>query len=102
MVKHVVLFKFRDDVAVGERDAAYKDFRCGILSLAEKFPAVKKIEVGRNINPAESWDICLVGEFASMDALAAYSSHPEHLRVAGELKQKLAGRSCVDYEMPEN
>ena len=51
------------------------------------------------MNSQESWDICLCGEFESMEDVVSYSTHPEHLKVSGALKPLLSGRSSVDYEV---
>ena len=94
MIKHVVLFRFKDDIAAEDRKNAFESFRSGIMSLV-----IRKIEVGYNVNSQESWDICLCGEFESMEDVVSYSTHPEHLKVSGALKSLLSGRSCVDYEV---
>ena len=99
MIKHVVLFRFKDDIAAEDRKNAFESFRSGIMSLVKIIPVIRKIEVGYNVNSQESWDICLCGEFESMEDVVAYSTHPEHLKVSGALKPLLSGRSCVDYEV---
>ena len=98
MVKHIVLFRFRDDISEEQKESAFNSFRSGILSLTDIIPQIKSIEVGRNINSDEVWDICLCGEFNSLEDVKKYANHPEHLKVAGALKVFLNGRSCVDYE----
>ncbi len=98
MVKHVVLFRFRDDVDAETRAAAASAFKSGILALKAVIPTIRKIEVGFNINVSEQWDICLYSEFDSLEDALAYGRHPEHVKVASALKPLLAGRSCVDYE----
>ena len=53
--------------------------------------------MGFNVNEQELWDICLVGEFDTLDDVRAYSVFPDHMAAAGALKPYLQGRSCVDY-----
>ena len=65
MIKHVVLFRFKDDIAAEDRKNAFESFRSGIMSLVKIIPVIRKIEVGYNVNSQESWDICLCGEFES-------------------------------------
>ena len=101
MVKHIVLFRFRDDIAEEQKNEVFESFSKGILSLVGIIPQIKKIEVGRNANPSEAWDICLCGEFDSLEDVNIYANNPEHIKVAGALKPFLAGRSCVDYETSE-
>lgn len=99
MIKHIVLFRFRDDVGATTANAAAQKFREGIMSLPAIIPQIHKIEVGTNINPEESWHICLYSEFSSLEDVKLYSNHPAHVKVASELKKLLAERSCVDYEI---
>lgn len=99
MIKHIVLFRFRDDVDTATATAAAQKFSDGIMALPAIIPQIRKVEVGTNINPEESWDICLYSEFASLEDVRLYSAHPSHVKVASELKKLLAGRSCVDYEI---
>ncbi|MNP71052.1 Stress responsive A/B Barrel Domain protein [compost metagenome] len=42
-------------------------------------------------------DVVLYSEFDSREALEAYASHPEHLRVKGELGSSRIARHQVDY-----
>ncbi len=99
MVKHIVLFQLRDNLSEEEKRAAMSRFKSGIEALPEVIPYIRHIEVGFNVNADEQWDLCLNGEFDSLDAVRAYSSDPAHLAVSGALKPYLSGRSCVDYAL---
>ena len=59
MVKHIVLFKLKDEASADEKLAAMNDFKKAIEALPAKIPVIRKIEVGLNINPAETWSIAL-------------------------------------------
>jgi heme-degrading monooxygenase HmoA len=43
--------------------------------------------------------VVLVTEFESQDALAAYATHPEHIRVRHELGNIRTARYQVDYRV---
>lgn len=98
MVQHIVMFKFRADVSPQEREAAARLFKKGIEELPAVIPFIGSVHVGLNVNPSEEWDICLVSEFASLEEVRAYSFHPAHKAVAGELMRHIAQRACVDFE----
>lgn len=98
MVKHVVQFRFSDNVSEAVRTEAALNFQKGILALKDIIPTIRKIEVGFNINPAEQWNICLYSEFDTLEDVVAYGNNPDHKKVAGALKPLLSGRSCVDYK----
>ena len=53
MVKHIVLFKLKDEAPADEKLAAMNSFKAAIEALPAKISVIRKIEVGLNINPAE-------------------------------------------------
>ncbi len=99
MVKHVVLFRFRDDVSTETQMLVRERFRADIMALPEKMDFIRSLEVGFNISSSETWDICLSATFDCLDDVRAYSAFPDHQAAAAALKPYLAGRSCVDYEV---
>ena len=99
MVKHVVLFQFRDDVSESQRKEVRETFRSEILALKDQLDIIRDIEVGFNENPDEKWDICLYSSFATLDDVRTYSVFLAHKAAASKLIPHLSGRSCVDYEI---
>ena len=98
MVKHIVLFKLKKDIAPEKRESAMKNFKEAIEALPPVIPWIRKIEIGLNMNPGETWDIALNSEFDSLDDVARYASHPNHLAASGILADVKEERACVDYE----
>lgn len=98
MLTHTVLFRLNPGLPEDTRRQAMQRFREGILALDRRELRYATVSVGFNVNPAESWDICLTATFACLDDLRHYAAHPDHVRVAGALKPLLAGRACVDSE----
>ncbi|MEG1188309.1 MAG: Dabb family protein [Bacteroidales bacterium] len=98
MVKHIVLFKLGPFATAEERLTSLANIKQALLNLKGKVEVLKAIEVGINSNPAEQFDLSLITEFDSMEHLAEYAQHPDHVAVAknliGPLKQD---RACVDY-----
>jgi hypothetical protein len=69
-------------------------------SLQGKVPGLQYIEVGRDFSgKAAAMDMVLHTEFNSMDDLAAYAAHPEHLKVVEFIKPRVCERAVVDYEI---
>lgn len=99
MVRHIVLFQLKPELENSKKAEVMKNFKEGIEALPQVIPFIKNIEVGFNINPDEKWDICLNGEFASLEDVKLYSVNPHHVKVAGALKPFLIGRACNDYEI---
>ena len=79
--------------------AAREAFKTGIEALPSTISFIRSVHVGFNINPAEKWDICLDSTFDNLDDVKAYSVHPAHKAVAGELMKHIGERACVDFEL---
>ena len=98
MVKHIVLFKLKDEFPADEKLVLMKQFKEAIEALPAKIPFIRKVEVGLNMNPGETWSIALYSEFDTLEDVKAYASHPDHVVAAGIIAQAKEGRACVDYE----
>ena len=46
------------------------------------------------------YDLALIAEFDSMEAVRRYQQHPLHLDIQQTAKSWVTGRACVDVEMP--
>lgn len=99
MIKHIVLFKL--NVEEPERSLLINSFCDAIMALPAKIDVIRHIEVSRNINPAEQYDIALNSTFDTLADVSTYATHPDHVAAAGLLKGKVASRACVDYEINE-
>lgn len=99
MVKHIVLFKLKDEVPEAEKLAVMTEFKEAIEMLPAKISVIRKIEVGLNINPGESWHIALYSEFDNLEDVKFYATHPEHVAAGKIIAQAKESRSCVDYEV---
>lgn len=98
MVKHIVLFKLKEELPATEKQAVMNQFKEAIEALPAKISVIRKIEVGLNVNPAEAWDIALYSEFDSLEDVKAYAVHPDHVAAGKLLADVKLNRACVDYE----
>ncbi|WP_315087336.1 Dabb family protein [Bacteroides heparinolyticus] len=99
MVKHIVLLKLKDEVSADEKLAAMNNFKAAIEALPAKIPVIRKIEVGLNMNPGETWNIALYSEFDTLDDVKFYAVHPDHVAAGRLLATVKESRACVDYEL---
>lgn len=99
MVKHIVLFKLKEDAPLEQKKNVMSAFKQAIEALPAKIPFILKVEVGLNMNPQETWDIALYSEFKSLDDVKAYAIHPDHVAAAKLIADLKESRSCVDYEV---
>ena len=99
MVKHIVLFKLKDDVPETDKLVVMNKFKEAIEALPAKISVIRKIEVGLNMNPGESWHIALYSEFDNLDDVKFYATHPDHVAAGKIIAEAKESRSCVDYEI---
>lgn len=97
MVKHLVMFKLKTEFPQERLNEIMVSFKQAIEQLPESIPCIRKIEVGININPAETWHVVLYSEFDSLEDVAVYASHPAHVAAASLLAEVKESRACVDY-----
>lgn len=97
MVKHIVLFKLKEELSEAEKLDVMNRFKTAIEQLPEVIPCIRKVEVGLNINPAETWNLALYSEFDSLEDVKVYATHPAHVEAGKILASAKADRACVDY-----
>lgn len=77
MIERIVLFKLKDEYANERARAEIADHSRKVLGAV---PGVKAVSVGVPADaPSEkSWDLSLVLQFATLEAVEAYREHPDH------------------------
>lgn len=75
MVKHIVLYAFKEGVEKGE---SVKLIASVLEPLVGKIPGLLHLEIRQAFN---GMDYALYSEFESQDALRAYAVHPLHLKL---------------------
>lgn len=98
MVEHIVLFKLKDEVPEAEKLVVMNKFKEAIEALPAVIPVIRKIEVGLNTNPGETWHIALYSEFDNLDDVKFYATHPLHVAAGKIIAEAKESRACVDYE----
>ena len=99
MIKHIVLFKLKDEALGASKQENLKTFKSMLEALPGKISEIIDYEVGLNFienNPTH--DLALYSSFKSIDDLIVYRDHPEHQKVVAFVKQVVDSRAVVDYE----
>ena len=100
MVKHVILWKLKDELSSEEKESIKAGIKQGLESLNGRIPGLLDIKVNTTGLPSSNVDLMLDSTFESFEALKGYSAHPEHVAVAnGKVRPYTAGRYCLDYEI---
>ena len=89
------MFKFKGSCE--EKKKVAEDFSKALVQLPDDIPQLKSIEVGININSAESWDMVLTATAETMEDVAIYSAHPSHQAAVSIIAPYKVDRACVDY-----
>ena len=95
MVKHIILWKLKDEHNTEEVKTGIK---LGLEGLKGVVPGLIEIEVITETLPSSNVDVMLYSVFENEDALKGYAVHPEHVKVADTLvRPYTALRSCIDF-----
>ncbi len=98
MVKHVILWKLKDEYDSEKKEEIKAGIKEGLEGLAGKIPGLLEIKVNTNGLSSSNADVMLDSSFESEEALQAYAIHPEHVAVAdSKVRPYTAQRTCLDY-----
>ena len=96
MIKHVVMWKFKNEASEADK----LEMKRQLEALKGVVPSLVDIKIGMDVSSKEaSMDMVLYTEFKSLEDLAAYAGHPEHLKVVEFVKPLVCERAVVDYEI---
>ncbi len=96
VVRHVVLFKFKDGAPPDAVRAIEEKFR----GLKNRIPGILDFEWGTNVSPEkldQGFTHCFFVTFPDAKARDAYLPHPAHQEFVGVLKPHLDKVLVVDY-----
>ena len=65
--------------------------------LKDTIPGIVEFKVYIDALPTSNMDIVFNTLFESVEALAAYQVHPDHVRVASFVASVMRNRTCIDY-----
>jgi hypothetical protein len=98
MIKHIVMFKLKERAEGRDKVGNIAALKGMLESLPANIEEIRFFEVGINFLEASvAYDVVLVSEFESIEALYSYQKHPEHLKVLGFVSQACESRVVVDY-----
>ena len=99
MVRHIVMWKLKDQAAGGTKLGNAELLKEKLESLNGKIPGMLKLEVGIGFSKTtDSWDVVLYSEFKSREDLNNYQSNPDHKAIMPFVAEVREERGMVDYE----
>ena len=97
MVKHMIIWKYKDEVA--DKAAASAEIKTALEGLVGKIEGLLEMHILTDGMACSSGDLLMDSAFESAAALAAYQKHPLHVAIAdGLVRPRMASRLSYDYE----
>ncbi|MDQ0644441.1 Dabb family protein [Microbacterium murale] len=98
-IRHVVTWKLASEDAV-EREEQAAEVARRLNALDGVVPQLRSISAGANsVYPEANWDVTLIADFDSIEALEQYVIHPAHEEAAVYIRSVVASRVAVDFEV---
>ena len=99
MVKHIILWKLKDEFSAAEKETIKAGIKAGLEGLKGIIPGLEEIEVKTSGLASSNADVMLDSTFADEAALKNYAVHPAHVEVADtKVRPFTAQRLCLDFE----
>ena len=91
MVKHIILWKLREELSAEEKETVKAGIKAGLQSVHVQIDGVL---------PSSTADVMLDCTLESPEALQGYAKHPAHQEVANtKVRPYTAVRTCLDFEI---
>ena len=96
MIRHIVMFRLKEEIS---KDIL-PEVKARALSLRDKIPFIRGMEVhaGAAGAPESNYDIALICDFDSIEALDTYRDHPAHVACRGYITPLRELRAGIDFE----
>ena len=96
MVKHVILWKLKGEIA--DKATVKAGIKSGLEGLRGRIPGLVDIRVNTEGLASSNADVMLDSTFESEAALKGYAVHPAHVEVANsKVRPFTETRLCLDY-----
>ncbi len=98
MVKHVIVWKFKDEII--DKFAHASKIKTALEGLVGKIEGLKEMHIIWEKLPSSSGDLMMDSVFTSNEALLVYQKHPLHVEIADTLVRPcMQTRLSIDYEI---
>ena len=99
MVKHIVVWKIKDQYDGLKKFEIIKKIKMDLEDLKFMIPQIKKLEVGVNIESINvtNFDICVYSEFDTKNDFDIFIKHPARLEVSNFIIKVREDKGVVDY-----
>ena len=99
MVKHIILWKLKENFSASEKETIKAGIKEGLESLKGVVPGLEEILVQTCGLASSNADVMLDSTFTDEAALKNYAVHPAHVEVANtKVRPFTEVRLCLDFE----
>tara|TARA_R110002124_G_scaffold183789_1_gene351320 strand:- start:1198 stop:1500 length:303 start_codon:yes stop_codon:yes gene_type:complete len=99
MIRHIVMWKLKADNAANQKVAA-DAMAAALEPLVGQIEGLEALTVRQDAGAVDSnWDVILVSDHTSPEALLTYGTHPLHLEAGAVVKAHTRERACIDFEL---
>ena len=97
MVKHMIIWKLKEDV---DKKAVSADIKASLEGLVGKIEGLTEMHILTESFPVSTGDIMMDSTFENAEALANYQKHPLHVEIANvKVRPNVDTRLSFDYEV---
>ena len=97
MVKHVILWKLKDEITEGTKEEAIAKIKRDLEALNGQIEGLVSLKVIVPDLTSSNADIMLDSTLESEEALKGYQVHPAHVAAAAFVRANTELRLCADY-----
>lgn len=95
MIRHICMFTLKED-----------NKECNIAEFFERAEKLKELDVIKSFRivrnaektPLSNYDVALIFDFDTIEALDEYQKSPQHLEFGDFVYSVRVDRACIDYE----
>lgn len=99
MVKHIILWKLKEDLSGDEKRAVRENIKRELEALEGVVPGLVSMNIVVDSLESSNADVMMDSAFESEEALKGYQTHPAHVKAADTyVRPFTAVRMCIDYE----
>lgn len=100
MVKHIILWKLKENLLPEEKASVKENIKKQLESLKGEIPGLTEITVWITPLDSSNAEVMLDSTLESEEALKGYQTHPKHMEVADTyVRPYTEVRMCMDYEI---
>ena len=97
MIRHTIMWKFKEQVGNEDRDAIMSHVEKILSALKPIIPEIRSMRIEKDILRSQrSSDMIYITEFDSLDTLEVYRVHPEHMKVAAYIAEVQEAQAVTD------